>query len=165
MDLGALPEIPLHPWRIPMTHPPAEPTRRFRRGRIVAAAAAAVSLAVATVGLVLSSPAGAAPGCRVDYSAPTWGGGGGFTAAIKITNLGDPINGWTLSFAFPRSQRLTPPGWSANWSQAAGSALVTAPPLDWNRNLGTGPSTDIGFNGTVTGTANPAPTSFSLNGT
>jgi cellulose 1,4-beta-cellobiosidase len=42
---------------------------------------------------------------------------------------------------------------------------VTATPLDWNRNLATGQSTDIGFNGTFPGTANTNPTSFSLNGT
>src|SRR2546429_1396972 len=107
------------------------------RARSFAAAGAAVALAAGTFLLVSNAPAGAAPGCRVDYSAPNWGGGGGFTASIHIANLGDPISGgWTLRFTFPGNQTLTPPGWSANWSQTA--ATVTATNLDWNANLGTG---------------------------
>ncbi|HEU5108879.1 MAG TPA: cellulose binding domain-containing protein, partial [Micromonosporaceae bacterium] len=101
--------------------------------------------------------------CSVTYTASNWGGGGGFTAGVRITNLGDPLNGWTLSFAFPSGQRLSQ-GWNANWAQAAGSANVTATNLDWNRNLSANQSTDIGFNGTFTGTTNTAPTSFAING-
>jgi cellulose 1,4-beta-cellobiosidase len=134
-----------------------------RRGRGIAAAGVTVAVAVATFGIALSAPAGAAPGCRVDYSASNWGGGGGFTASVRITNLGDPVAGWTLAFAFPGNQRVTPPGWSANWSQAAGSANVSATNLDWNRNLATGQAIDMGFNGSFTG-ANAAPAGFSLNG-
>jgi endo-1,4-beta-xylanase len=104
--------------------------------------------------------------CQVAYGASNWGGGGGFTASITITNTGPAaINGWTLSFAYS-GQRLTPPGWGATWTQAAGSATVTATNLDWNRTLNPGGgNTNIGFNGTFTGTSNPAPTSFTLNGT
>jgi chitodextrinase len=104
--------------------------------------------------------------CRVTYSAPNWGGGNGFTASITIANTGTTaINGWTLAFSYPSGQRLTPPGWGATWTQAAGSANVTATNLDWNRTLNpNGGNTSIGFNGTFTGT-NTAPTSFTLNGT
>src|SRR6266511_5947029 len=84
----------------------------MRRGRGIAAAGATVAIAVATFGIALSAPAGAAPGCRVDYSASNWGGGGGFTANLHVTNLGDPVNGWTLAFTYPGSQRVTMPGWS-----------------------------------------------------
>ncbi|HEU5470514.1 MAG TPA: glycoside hydrolase family 48 protein [Actinophytocola sp.] len=101
--------------------------------------------------------------CSVNYSASNWGGGGGFTAGLRLTNLGDPLTGWTLSFTFPGNQRVAQ-GWNATWSQAAGSANVTATSLDWNRNLAANQSTDIGFNGTFTGTANTAPTSFAVNG-
>lgn len=101
--------------------------------------------------------------CTVTYGASNWGGGGGFRAGIRITNLGDPLTGWTLAFTYPGNQRVTLPGWSANWTQAAGSATVTATNLDWNRNLAAGQFTNIGFNGTFTGT-NTAPTSFSING-
>src|SRR2546430_4336464 len=120
---------------------------------------------IATMTTPASSEIGPqAVACAVDYSASNWGGGGGFTANLHVTNLGDPVNGWTLSFVYPGDQRLTPPGWSATWSQAAGSASVSATNLDWNRSLATGQAFDMGFNGTFTGT-NAAPTSFSLNNT
>ncbi|WP_327561783.1 endo-1,4-beta-xylanase [Actinophytocola sp.] len=103
--------------------------------------------------------------CRVAYSASNWGtGSNGFTANVVITNTGTAaINGWTLAFAFPSGQQITPPGWSATWAQSG--ANMTATNLDWNRtlNAGTG-TTTIGFNGTFTGT-NTAPTGFTLNGT
>ena len=118
--------------------------------------AAAPSAAVADVSIQ-------AIACSVTYTAPNWGGGGGFTANLHVTNLGDALNGWTLSFAYPGNQRITPPGWSANWTQAAGSANVTATPMDWNRTLTANQSIDIGYNGTFTGT-NTAPTSFAMNG-
>jgi endo-1,4-beta-xylanase len=109
-----------------------------------------------------AGPGGGGP-CRVGYQATGWGGGGGFTANVTITNTGTAtINGWTLSFAFPSGQRLTPPGWAATWNQAAGSGTVTAANLDWNRTLNPNGSTTIGFNGT--GSATPAPASFTLNG-
>jgi cellulose 1,4-beta-cellobiosidase len=123
---------------------------------------AAVGAVTASLLAVTAPTAGAAAGCRIDYTVSDWGGG--FTAKVKINNLGDPINGWTLRFTFPGNQRVTLPGWSANWSQASGSAAVTATNLSWNGTLGTGASTEIGFNGTYSG-SNTAPTSFSLNNT
>jgi hypothetical protein len=102
--------------------------------------------------------------CRVSYSASNWGGGNGFTASVTVTNTGTAtVNGWTLAFAFPAGQRVTPPGWAAVWTQASGSANVTATNLDWNGTLTPGGATQIGFNGTHSG-ANTAPTSFTLNG-
>jgi hypothetical protein len=101
--------------------------------------------------------------CTVNYGASNWGGGNGFTASIRITNLGDALNGWTLAFTYPGNQRVTQPGWNATYTQAAGSANVTATNAPHNGNLGANQSADIGFNGTFTGT-NTAPTSFSING-
>jgi mannan endo-1,4-beta-mannosidase len=102
--------------------------------------------------------------CRVTYSASNWGGGNGFTANVTIVNTGtSTINGWTLGFGFASGQRVTLPGWGANWAQATGSAAVSATNLDWNASLPANGSTGLGFNGTFTGT-NPAPTSFTLNG-
>lgn len=101
--------------------------------------------------------------CRVDYTANNWGGGGGFGASLTINNLGDPITSWTLTFTFPGTQRVTQ-GWNANWSQPAGSANVTATSMSYNGNLGTGANTQIGFNGSFTGTNNN-PTNFAINGT
>jgi hypothetical protein len=106
-------------------------------------------------------PAGAAQAavsCDVVYATSDWGSG--FSANVTIRNLGDPINGWTLGFAFPGNQRVTQ-GWSANWTQSG--TQVTATSLSYNGNLGTGASTGIGFNGSYSGT-NAKPTSFSING-
>ncbi|MET9634772.1 glycoside hydrolase family 6 protein [Lentzea sp. NPDC006480] len=117
---------------------------------------------VAMAGIALSAPpAGAAPGCRVDYTANNWGGGG-FGGKVKITNLGDAMSSWTLKFTFPGTQKVTQ-GWSANWSQSG--ADVTATSMSWNGSLGTGAAAEIGFNGSYTGATNADPASFSLNGT
>ncbi len=134
---------------------------RLNGQRRWAAAGVVVATAVATFGVALSAPAGAAPGCRVDYTANNWGGGG-FGAAVKITNLGDAVSGWTLKFTFPGSQRVTQ-GWSATWTQSG--ADVTAANASWNGSLGTGASVDIGFNGSYTGSTNANPATFTLNGT
>ena len=136
--------------------------RGVHRGRRFMAAA--VSFVVLTTTFVMAlgaSTASAATACRIDYSASNWGGGG-FTGNVTVNNLGDPITNWTLTFAFPGNQRVSQ-GWNANWSQPSGSANVTATNMSYNGSLGTGASTQIGFNGTFTGT-NTAPTSFSLNG-
>ena len=113
---------------------------------------------------VTTQAAGDAGSCQVSYSASNWGGGGGFGANVTITNTGTTtVEGWTLAFAFPTGQRVTLPGWNAVWAQASGSANVTATNLDWNRSLAPNGATQIGFNGTFTGTNN-APASFTLNG-
>ncbi|MFL6124116.1 glycoside hydrolase family 6 protein [Actinophytocola sp.] len=135
----------------------------MHRGR--RATAAAVSFVVMATTFVMAlgaSPASAAPACRIDYSANNWGNNG-FTANITVNNLGDPITNWTLTFSFPGSQHVDS-GWNATWTQASGSTNVTATSASYNGALGTGASTQIGFNGSFTGT-NTAPTSFSLNGT
>ena len=80
---------------------------------------------------------------------------------MKITNTGtSPLAGWTLAFTYANGQKVTQ-GWSATWSQT-GSA-VTATGVAWNSTLAPGASTEIGFNGTHTGT-NTAPTAFTVNG-
>lgn len=95
------------------------------------------------------------------YATSDWGGG--FTATVTVTNRGaTAVNGWTLKFTFPGTQKVTMPGWSATWTQTG--ANVTATNLDWNKTLSPGQSIQLGFNGTYTG-ANPRPTAFTLNGT
>ncbi|WP_433533558.1 glycoside hydrolase family 48 protein [Micromonospora sp. CA-263727] len=126
-----------------------------RRRRLAWLAAAALAIGGITV------PAGAAqaaPACDVVYTTNDWSNG--FTANVTIRNLGDPINGWTLRFAFPGNQQVTQ-GWSARWSQSGNQ--VTAVNESYNGNIATGASTTIGFNGSYTG-SNPKPTSFSVNG-
>lgn len=123
--------------------------------------------AVDTAGLVgpaktitVQTPAGA-PGCDVVYRTNAWGTG--FTSTVTIINTsGAAVNGWTLRFAFPAGQRLTH-GWSAIWSQPAGSPNVSATGLSWNATIQPGGSVSIGFNGTRGGT-DPQPTAFALNG-
>ncbi|WP_456819827.1 glycoside hydrolase family 9 protein [Cellulomonas sp. URHB0016] len=98
-------------------------------------------------------------GCKVTYSANSWGNG--FTANITLTNTGSTAwTSWKLAFTFPGDQKVTQ-GWSATYSQS-GSA-VTVANAAWNGNLAAGGSTSIGFNGSYSGT-NSAPTGFTVNG-
>jgi hypothetical protein len=122
---------------------------------ILAAGALVVGGAVAVpVGI-----AHAATSCDVVYATNQWNGG--FTASLTINNTGDPITSWELGFAFPDSSQRVTQGWSATWSQSG--SQVTARSMPWNGSLATGASTNIGFNGSWSG-SNPAPTSFSVNG-
>ncbi len=117
---------------------------------------------------VLSAPSAtvtfttaAAGGCDIGYTTNDWGSG--FSATVRITNTGtSAVNGWTLTFTFPGSQRVAH-GWSAQWYQPDGSATVVATNLGWNATIPPGGSVSIGFNGTYTG-SNPRPTVFTLNG-
>src|SRR5688572_32590957 len=115
-----------------------------------------------TAGVIIpATMAQAAQSCEVVYTVNNWNNG--FTANLTVRNTGDAWAGWTLAFALPNGESWGP-GWSANWS--ASGQNVTATPLDWNRNIGTGGSTSIGFNGSWTGvgTFPGAPTAFTVNG-
>ncbi|MFJ8958439.1 cellulase family glycosylhydrolase [Lentzea sp. NPDC102401] len=114
---------------------------------------------------IVSATTGAGGGtgaCKVGYSGQNWGGGNGFTANVTITNTGtSAVDGWTLAFSYAGGQKVTLPGWGATFAQSG--AAVTATNLTWNRTLAPNASVGIGFNGTYSG-SNPAPTSFTLNG-
>ncbi|WP_020519889.1 glycoside hydrolase family 6 protein [Catelliglobosispora koreensis] len=128
-----------------------------------AALAGAGLLAIAGVTLPVTA-AHAAASCEVTYTANPWTEGpssGGFTANITVKNTGDAWTTWTLTFALPAGQTFGN-GWSANWTTSGQN--VTATPLDWNKNLGTGASTGIGFNGRWTGSYSGGPSSFAVNG-
>ncbi|MEU4690551.1 non-reducing end alpha-L-arabinofuranosidase family hydrolase [Actinoplanes sp. NPDC023714] len=116
---------------------------------LLASAAAAVAL-----------PAGAAAaGCSVSYAVSSqWQGG--FGANVSITNLGDPLTGWNLSWTYAAGQTVTQ-AWNATVTQS-GSA-VTAVNVGYNGSVATGGTVSFGFNGSWTG-SNPAPASFALNG-
>ncbi len=123
---------------------------------------AALTLAtLLTGGTVAVAPAAsAATGCRVDYVVPSqWNGG--FTANVKVTNLGDAVSSWLLTWTFPAGQTVTQ-AWNTSLTQSG--ATVSARNASYNGSLGTGASAEIGFNGT-SGAANPSPTTFALNGT
>lgn len=98
--------------------------------------------------------------CRVTYAVNDWGSG--FTGTVTIANTGTTtVNGWTLGFGFPGNQRVGQ-GWSATWAQSG--ANVTATNASFNGTIAPGASTQIGFNGTYSG-SNPRPTAFTLNNT
>ncbi|MFE5208720.1 cellulase family glycosylhydrolase [Streptomyces sp. NPDC056600] len=123
---------------------------------------ALVATCATGLGLIaLSAPqVSAATGCKVDYTITSqWQGG--FQAGVKVTNLGDSVTGWKLTWDWPDAGQKFVQGWNATLSQSG--STVTAAPVDWNRTLATGAAADIGFVGSFTG-ANPKPTSFKLNG-
>lgn len=120
--------------------------------------AGAAVLAAATV-VAAQGASAAAAGCRVDYTISSqWQGG--FGAGVAVTNLGDPITGWTLRWSYGAGQTVTQ-AWNATVSQSG--AAVTAVNVSYNGSLATGGSTSFGFNGSWTG-SNPVPTAFTLNG-
>lgn len=125
-----------------------------------AALVAAVALAATTGALIGSQSASAAAGCRVDYSIGSqWPGG--FNATVVVTNLGDPVNGWRLSWSFSGDERITQ---SWNGSHTQSGAQVTAVNAAWNGTIATGATVSFGFN--ATSGARPTPPSvFTLNGT
>nr|WP_232625148.1 cellulase family glycosylhydrolase [Micromonospora sagamiensis] len=108
---------------------------------------------------MMTGTAQAAVGCQVTYAV----GGqwqGGFSANVTVTNLGDAVNGWRLTWTFPSGQQVTQ-AWNATVTSSG--ATVTAADVGYNAGLATNASTSFGFNGSWSG-SNTAPTSFALNG-
>ncbi|MEQ4304274.1 cellulose binding domain-containing protein [Plantactinospora sp. B6F1] len=129
---------------------------RHRRTLLAATTAAALA-ATGTFTMVASA---AAAGCRVDYQVTNqWQGG--FGASVSLTNLGDPVTGWSLTWAYGAGQQVTQV-WNATVSQSGGQ--VTASNVSYNGTIGTNASVSFGFNGSWNG-SNPAPASFAMNGT
>jgi hypothetical protein len=131
------------------------------RGATTAALVAAVSVAVGAVTVVTAMTANAATaGCQVAYSVPSqWPGG--FTANLNVTNLGDPLTSWTLTWSFGAGQQVTQ-AWNSTVTQSG--AQVTAVNVSYNGTIATNGSTSFGFNGSWNNSSNPAPTNFALNG-
>ncbi|MGW0194222.1 arabinofuranosidase catalytic domain-containing protein [Nonomuraea sp. NPDC003201] len=100
-----------------------------------------------------------AAGCQVTYTVTNqWPGG--FGANVSVNNLGDPINGWKLTWAFPAGQTITQL-WNGTYTQSG--SQVTVSNVSYNAGIPSGGSTGFGFNGAYSG-SNPVPTSFALNG-
>jgi hypothetical protein len=119
---------------------------------------AAVAVGGATAAVAVEAQAAA--GCRVTYAVTNqWQGG--FGASVDVTNLGDPVNGWTLTFGFPSGQTISQL-WNGTHTQSGGQVSVRD--AGHNATLGTNGTVSFGFNGAFTGT-NTDPTSFTLNGT
>ena len=132
----------------------------MHRRRTLLALAMTAGLACAAVVTATTSEAATA-GCRVNYTiASQWGGG--FGANVSVTNLGDPVNGWTLRWSFGAGQTVTQ-AWNATVTQSG--TAVTAVSMSYNANLATNGSASFGFNGSWNNSSNPVPASFTLNGT
>ncbi|GHO78354.1 hypothetical protein KSD_61250 [Ktedonobacter sp. SOSP1-85] len=87
---------------------------------------------------------------------------GGFTTNVTITNnTSTAINGWTLKFSFPGTQQITNL-WNGQVTQSGNQVTITN--ASYNATIAPGSSVSLGFNGSWNG-SNPAPTSFTLNGT
>jgi hypothetical protein len=130
---------------------------RHRRPALVAVAATLVLVGAAATQTGASA---AAAGCQVTYAVSSqWQGG--FGANVTITNLGDAVNGWRLTWNFAAGQTITQL-WNGSYTQAGSQLTVTN--VSYNASIPTNGSTSFGFNGSWTG-SNPAPTSFALNGT
>jgi O-glycosyl hydrolase len=122
------------------------------------AAAGVIVLASATAG-VMPAASAAAAGCSVSYAVSSqWPGG--FGANVTITNLGDPLTSWTLTWSYTAGQTVTQ-AWNTVLTQS-GSA-VTARNVSYNGAIATNGTASFGFNGSWTGT-NPTPTAFAVNG-
>jgi Glycosyl hydrolase family 62/Cellulose binding domain len=121
---------------------------------------AGIALLMSSAALVVALPAGAATaGCSVNYAVSSqWPGG--FGANVTITNLGDPVTSWTLTWSFGAGQTVTQ-AWNTSLTQS-GSA-VTARNVSYNGSVPTNGTVSFGFNGAWTG-SNPSPTSFAMNG-
>ncbi len=120
--------------------------------------AAGAAVAAAGVGVLVAAEASAAAGCQVTYAVTNqWQGG--FGANVDVRNLGDPVNGWTLTFAFPSGQTISQL-WNGSHTQSG--AQVTVRDAGYNAAIPTNGSVSFGFNGG--GTA-ATPASFALNGT
>jgi beta-xylosidase len=132
------------------------PNRRARNGALAAAGVVLLASAAVAVGL----PAGAAAaGCSVNYAvASQWQGG--FGASVIVTNLGDPVSDWTLTWAYPSGQTVSQ-AWNATVTQSG--TAVTAKGVTHNTAVATNGTVSFGFNGSWTG-SNPVPAAFSLNG-
>src|SRR5690348_4045751 len=92
------------------------------RSRALAACSAGLLVAGAAA-VLTANTAQAAAGCRVDYAiSSSWPGG--FNANVTITNFGDAVNGWRLTWSFGAGQTITQL-WSGSVTQSGAQVTVT----------------------------------------
>jgi hypothetical protein len=126
----------------------------------VALGVSALAIGAAGTAVSVSTAHAASTGCSVTYTVSSqWPGG--FGANVSITNLGDPVSGWQLTWSFGAGQTITQL-WNGSYTQSG--AQVTVTNAGYNGSIATGAGTSFGFNGSWTG-SNPVPTGFALNGT
>ncbi|MGV9288259.1 cellulose-binding domain-containing protein [Streptomyces sp. NPDC003719] len=117
-----------------------------------------MTVALLASGFTVLSPSGAESGCRVDYTVNQWTGG--YTAQIKITNLGPTVASWRLTWTYAGDQQVTA-AWNATVTQTGNT--VVAENTNWNGSLATGGTAAFGLQGTWRSSI-PAPGDFALNG-
>ncbi|MFC7303747.1 glycoside hydrolase family 48 protein [Streptomyces monticola] len=134
--------------------------RRSAARRLWTAVAAALMLPLTTLATGHSPAQAAAVACSVDYKTNDWGSG--FTAELTLTNRStDPLDGWTLGYAYTGDQKLTN-GWNGTWSQSGKN--ITVKNADWNGKVAAGAAVTTGAQFSYTD-RNAAPTAFTVNGT
>ena len=123
-----------------MRHSKHHPRRRWR-----VFVTTATALALALVGAAVAETrmaSSATAGCRVDYTiSSSWPGG--FGANVTITNLGDPVNGWRLTWSFGAGQTITQL-WNGSSTQSGSQVTVTN--ASYNGGIATGGTATFGFN-------------------
>src|SRR3954467_1519763 len=78
-------------------------------------ASAGVAL-LASTAVIVALPASAAAGCSVNYPVSSqWTGG--FGASVAITNLGDSLSSWTLTWSYDAGQTVTQ-AWNTSLTQS-----------------------------------------------
>ncbi|MFJ8716082.1 cellulase family glycosylhydrolase [Streptomyces violaceus] len=109
---------------------------------------------------VKTSPGGSPSACGVGYRVTSsWPGG--FQGEVTLRNTGtSAINGWTLRWAFPDSQRITNL-WGGTATQSGSEVSVAA--ASYTAAIPAAGSVTLGFTATRS-TANSSPTTFTLNG-
>jgi hypothetical protein len=97
------------------------------------------------------------------HYAVTGSWGGGFQAAVTITNVSaTAVNGWKLTWTWPNSGEVITQLWNGSFTQAGTNVTVTD--AGYNSSLGAnGGNTSFGFLGSDTGLTT-APAAFFLNG-
>ncbi|MFI2038332.1 cellulase family glycosylhydrolase [Streptomyces bottropensis] len=109
---------------------------------------------------VTTTSGGSTAACAVGYRV-TGEWSGGFQGEIVIRNTGaSAVNGWTLRWTFPDSQRVSSL-WGGTASQSGASVTVTA--ASWTATIPAAGSVTLGFTASR-GSTNPAPTGFTLDG-
>lgn len=109
---------------------------------------------------VMTPSGGTTASCSVGYRVTNeWPGG--FQGEIVIRNTGgSAVDGWTLRWSFPDSQRVTNL-WGGTVAQSGADVTVTSAP--YTANIPASGSATLGFTA-GRGSTNPSPTAFTLNG-
>lgn len=121
-------------------------------------AALSAALVAVAAGITFAPTAGAAEGCRVDYTANQWTGG--FTANVRVSPGSTAVSGWTVTWTYPGDSTITS-AWNAQVSQSGHT--VTATNVGWNGSIPASGSAEFGVQGTFSA-GNAPPAGFTLNG-